>query len=107
MADTKPYVRTDEHGVMRLGETRIMLDSIVASYLAGDSPESIQQQYPSASLEAVYGAITYYLASREEVDQYLSRQRDLWRKAREHAEAAGSPVVMRLRQLNAEADAKA
>ena len=78
----EPYVRTDEHGVMRVGETRVMLDSVVAAFEQGHSPETIQQQYPALSLEQVYGAVAYYLANRGEVDQYLERQGEVWRRWR-------------------------
>lgn len=51
--------------------TRISLDSVVYSFLDGESPESISQNFPLLSLEQVYGAITFYLANREFVDAYL------------------------------------
>ncbi|MBW4554234.1 MAG: DUF433 domain-containing protein [Aphanocapsa sp. GSE-SYN-MK-11-07L] len=51
--------------------TRISLDSVVYSFLNGESPESIAQNFPLLSLEQVYGAIAFYLANREFVDTYL------------------------------------
>ena len=98
METTKSYVRADEHAVLRVGATRVMLDSVVAAFDQGHSAETIAQQYPSLSLEEVYGAITYYLANKDEVDQYLRRQDEVWRQWREKAEAVTSPVVQRLRQ---------
>ena len=44
MPPLKSYVRVDEHDVMRVGKTRVMLDSIVPSFEQGCSPETIQQQ---------------------------------------------------------------
>ncbi len=67
MQQPKSYVRTDEHGVMRVGGSGVMLDSVVARFQQGHSPETIQQQYPALSLEEVYGALTWYLAHAEEV----------------------------------------
>lgn len=97
MATATDYVTTDEHGVMRVGTTHVMLDSVVASFQAGSSAETIAQQYPTLSLEDVYGAIAWYLGHREVVDAYLARQDDVWRRAREAAERTPSPVVARLR----------
>jgi uncharacterized protein (DUF433 family) len=94
------YVRTDEHDVMRIGDTRVMLDSVVAGYKEGLSPESIRRQYPSLALEQVYGAITYYLAHQEEVEAYLRRQDELWARLRSEADAHPSAVVTRLRALH-------
>jgi hypothetical protein len=51
------------------------------------------------SLEEVYGAIAYYLANRDEVDHYLSRQDRLWDRARQSSAQNPSPVVQRLRAL--------
>jgi uncharacterized protein (DUF433 family) len=95
----KHYVRVDEHGVMCVGETRIMLDSLVAGFEQGHSPETIQQQFPALSLEEVYGAITFYLSHRDEVQAYLKRQDVLWEALRAEAEQQVSPVVKRLRAL--------
>ncbi len=51
--------------------SRVSLDSIVYEFLRGESPEGIVQSFPSLSLEQVYGAITFYLANRDEVDTRL------------------------------------
>ncbi len=49
MATATEYVTTDEHGVMRAGHTRVMLDSVIASFHEGNSAETIGQQYPALS----------------------------------------------------------
>jgi uncharacterized protein (DUF433 family) len=99
MQPLKSYVRADEHGVMRVGNSRVMLDSVVASFEQGYSPETIQQQYPALSLEEVYGAITWYLANADEVARYLERQNALWAQWRAKAAAHPGPVVQRLRAV--------
>lgn len=99
MGTTEQYVRTDQNGVMRVAGTHVMLDSVVAAFDQGHSPESIRSQYPSLSLEQVYGTITYYLAHRDEVDAYLRRQDAEWAKWRAVAEQRRGPVVDRLRTL--------
>lgn len=99
MSESRHYVRTDEHGVLRVGNTRVMLDSVVAAFHQGHSPETICQQYPSLGLEEVYGAIAYYLAHRQEVDEYLRRQQSLWDELRARSEEKPSPAVERLRAL--------
>jgi uncharacterized protein (DUF433 family) len=48
--------------------TRVSLHSLVYSFKGGDSPETIRHNFPSLTLEQVYGAIAYYLAHSEAVD---------------------------------------
>jgi uncharacterized protein (DUF433 family) len=92
------YVHEDEHGVMRVGTTRVMLDSVVAAFEQGHSPETIVQQYRALTLEEVYGAVTYYLGHRDEVLTYLQRQAEIWDQWREQSAQASHPVVQRLRR---------
>src|SRR5215471_13964985 len=68
---------TDEDGVVRVGGTRVRLDTIVYAFNAGASAEEILQQYPSLLLADIYAAISYYLRHRDSVDDYLKdRQRE-------------------------------
>ena len=99
MEQPKRYVRVDEHGVYRVGDTRVMLDSVLSGFAEGDSPETIRQNYPSLSLEEVYGSIAYYLGHREEVEGYLRRQAALWDSLRKQSSENPSPVMERLRSL--------
>ncbi len=83
-----------------MGSLGVSLDSVVIALQQGHSAETIQQLYPALSLEEVYGAITYYLAKRNEVDQYLERQAHLWDQVRQRAAQNPSPVVQRLRAIS-------
>lgn len=66
----KPYIEFKDRGYWIIG-TRISLDSIVYAFRKGFHPESIVQSYPLLDLEQVYGAITFYLANRSDIDAYL------------------------------------
>ena len=59
------------NGGFYVAGTRVSLDSIVYSFKAGDSPETIRQNFSSLTLEQVYGAITFYLAHAQEVDRNI------------------------------------
>src|SRR5437588_5272945 len=103
MGEDRSYVRVDESGVLRVGDTRVMLDSVLAAFQQGHSPETIRQQYPALCLEQVYGSIAYYLAHRDEVDAYLARQHTVWQEFQARCEQQASPVVERLRGAGATA----
>jgi uncharacterized protein (DUF433 family) len=65
----------ERDGAYWVAGTRVSLDSIVYAFLSGQTAESIAQSFPLLRLEQVYGAITYYLAHRAEVDNYLQKTR--------------------------------
>ncbi len=57
--------------------TRVPLASIVREFQDGQSPEAIRSAFPTLTLEQVYGAITFYLGHRAEVDEDLAtRERE-------------------------------
>ena len=98
----KQYVRTDQHGVIRVGTSDVMLDSIVVAWEDGDSPESIRDAFPSLSLEDVYGAITWVLAHRDEVSAYMKRQLEVYENQRQRSLAQPNPARDRIRALLAQ-----
>jgi uncharacterized protein (DUF433 family) len=101
MLEAKTYVRADQYGVLRIGGTRVSLDSVVYAFRQGHTPEAIRQQYSTLSLEEIYGALAFYLANRDEVDRYLQSQQQTWDHFRQQAEQQPAPVVERLRALQA------
>lgn len=66
----KQYVENID-GVYRLAGTRVSLDSIVYAFWRGQTAESIAQSFPVLTLEHVYGALTFYLANKSEIDACL------------------------------------
>jgi uncharacterized protein (DUF433 family) len=69
----KRYVEQRDEGYWVAG-TRVSLDSIVFTFLDGLSPEMIVAEcFPVLTLEQVYGAITYYLAHRADIDRYVQQ----------------------------------
>jgi uncharacterized protein (DUF433 family) len=68
------YVERRDQGYW-IPKTRVSLASVVYAFLSGQTAESIAQSFPILSFEQVYGAITYYLAHRSEIDRYLEKVR--------------------------------
>ena len=84
-----------------MGSYRISLDSVVYAFRQGEPAENIHRNWPLLTLEQVYAAIAFYLGNREEVDEYLRRQEQLWAAFRAKCDASPSPVVQRLRAMRA------
>ena len=67
------YIEHRDQGYWIAG-SRVSLDSVVIAFQNGLSPETIAVEcFPTLTLEQVYGAITYYLAHRDEIDAYLKK----------------------------------
>jgi uncharacterized protein (DUF433 family) len=88
-------IRTDEHGRLRVGSTRVLLDLVIYSFRLGNTPETITQQYPSLSLDDVYLAIGYYLRHRDEIDAYLRQQEEEAKAFQEAYEKEYPPKLTR------------
>ena len=101
MSGTITYIRTDEHGVMRVSGTGVMIDSVVAGFRQGLSAETIQQQFLALTLEEVYGAIAYYLGNQKLVEEYLQEQQRVWDDSRNRNNASSGVLVQRLRAVRA------
>lgn len=72
-------------GAYAVAGTRVSLDSLAYAFLEGQSAEAIAQAFPVLTLEQVYGAITYYLAHRDDIDRYLESRRQDFAAARQAA----------------------
>lgn len=68
------YVEKRDEGYWVYG-SRVSLESVILAFLDGLSPETITAEcFPTLTLEQVYGAITYYLSHRQEIDGYLRQE---------------------------------
>lgn len=72
------------------------LDSIVYAFREGNSPERILDSFPVLTLEQIYGAITFYLANAETVDEYLGERRIDYEKRRLASRAENPEFYERL-----------
>ena len=89
----------DADGVMRIGNTRVTLDTVIAAFSDGATVEEIVQQYPSLHLADVYSVIGYYLRRTAEVEAYLQQRRVQRDAVRQQNEARFDPHGVRERLL--------
>jgi uncharacterized protein (DUF433 family) len=89
----------DADGVMRVGKTRVTLDTVIAAFREGATPETIAQQYPALALADVYAVISYYLNHRPEVHAYLQQREQAAIQIRQENEARFDPDGIRERLL--------
>jgi uncharacterized protein (DUF433 family) len=100
LIETRPVpLETDADGVVRVGGTRVTLDTIVAAFREGATAEEIVYQYPSLDLADVYSVIGYYLEQRPAVEAYLRQRQRQGEQVREQNEARFDPRGIRDRLL--------
>ena len=64
-----------ENGAIRVGGTRVTLDTVIGRFQVGDTPEYIQSGFPSLTLEQINATIEWYLNHKAEADEYLEEGR--------------------------------
>jgi uncharacterized protein (DUF433 family) len=94
-----PPIQADEAGVLRVGGTRVRLETIINAFNNGSTAEEILLKYPSLNLTDIYAVITYHLWSREEVDAYLGVRRHQEEAVRRENEIRFPPAGVRERLL--------
>lgn len=67
-------LHTDRDGTIRIGRTRVPLETVVYAFNEGAAAEEIAYRYPALELADIYSTITYYLQHRTAVDEYLEER---------------------------------
>jgi uncharacterized protein (DUF433 family) len=86
-------LQADEHGTIRVGGTRVTLESVIADFHRAATPEEIVHNFPVLKVAELYHVIGYYLANREEVDAYIQRQYDEGERLRREWETEHPPKL--------------
>jgi uncharacterized protein (DUF433 family) len=80
-------LRIDEYGVIRVGDSQVLLDIVIREFHNGAEPEAIAHGYPTLNLADVYAVLAYYLRHRQEIDDYLDTRHQEAEKLRQEIEA--------------------
>jgi uncharacterized protein (DUF433 family) len=86
-----------EDGSIRIGSSRVTLDSVVHEFVQGSTAEQIQDDFPSLSLREIYGAISYYLEHEDRISEYLKRREEEAQKVRAEVEDRSRVETLRRR----------
>lgn len=89
----------DNDGVVRVGNTRVTLDTVIKTFQNGATAEEIAQRYPSLKLADIYATISYYLNHQQEVETYLQQRHTEAQKIRKMNEARFDPQGLRDRLI--------
>lgn len=103
VAEPAPLEITGE-GVVRVGKTRVTLDTVVAVFKQGATAEEIIYRYPSLQLADVYATIAFYLNHQHEVESYLKQRQQQAQEIHRVNEARFNPKELRERLLARKAE---
>ncbi|MGE5340669.1 MAG: DUF433 domain-containing protein [Candidatus Omnitrophota bacterium] len=67
-------LRMDSDSVIRVGSTRVTLDTVIDAFKEGAAAEEIVFRYPTLQLADVYAVLGYYLRHPQEIEDYLSQR---------------------------------
>ncbi len=90
VAQPPPLYET-EQGAIRVQGTRVSLDTVVAYFNQGCTPEDIVRSFDTLKLRDIYAVIAYYLDNKEAVDAYIRRQEEKGEEVRRKFEALHPP----------------
>ncbi|MBX3244165.1 MAG: DUF433 domain-containing protein [Acidobacteria bacterium] len=88
-------IRKVKGGVLRVGDSRVSLDSVIYMFNEGADAVEIQNSYDSLTLAQVHAAIAYYLDNKATIDKYLTEQIKQQKKIRAEIENMFPPDEMR------------
>ena len=71
-----PPLRVDTNGVIRVGGTRIPLETVIEEYRNGADADEIAHNYDSLQLADVHAVISYYLKHSSEVTAYFAEREE-------------------------------
>jgi uncharacterized protein (DUF433 family) len=96
-------LRDDEHGGLRVGHTRVSLESVWHLHQQGASPADIVCAFDTLQLADVHAVLAWALRHADDVDAYLKRRDEEAAQIRRQLEEAGLTPT---REQSAELKAK-
>jgi len=94
LAASRVPVQLWEDGTLRVGGTRVSLDSLIKAHLEGATAEDIVERFPVLSLADVYLSTGFYLKYKPAVDDYLAqRAQDADSIRRDHEQDVGQAAL--------------
>ena len=94
-----PPLQQDDTGTIRVGKTRVTLDTVVGAWEDGATAEEIVQSYDVLALADVHAALSYYLRHREDIEAYMTHREQEAETIRQENERRFPPDAFRERLL--------
>lgn len=92
-------LRVDEHGTVRIGRTRVTLETLIGAFAQGATPEELHDSFSTVSVEDAYAVVAFYLNNRDVVEAYIRRQDEADEAVRREIKARLDASGLRARLL--------
>ena len=69
-----PNLTRTADGTLRIGATRVALESVIHHFKLGATAEEVAHKFPALQLAQVYSVFAYFLNNQAAVEQYLQAQ---------------------------------
>jgi uncharacterized protein (DUF433 family) len=89
-------VRIDPYGAVRVSDSQVLLDLVVAEFRRGANASQIAASYPTISIAEVQAALAYYQQHQEKVEEYLRIRRETAEALRAKVESSTVGLKARL-----------
>ena len=99
LAAEVPPLQKDETGTIRVGGTRVTLETVVQAWQDGATEREIVEAYDVLTLAQVYAVISYSLNHPIEIRDYLGRQQRVAEEIQIKIESQFPPQALRVRLL--------
>ena len=84
-------LREEPAGVLRVGNSRVLLELVLQKFNEGATPEAIVQSYDTLNLADVYAVVSRYLAAPAPFEEYLRIRDEIAGEVRRAVEARQGP----------------
>ncbi len=64
-------LRHDQGGAVRVGQTRVTLNTVIYAWQQGNSAEEILEQYPALNLADIHAVLAWALRNPETIKTYM------------------------------------
>ena len=84
-------LREEPSGVLRVGNSRVLLELVLRAFKAGATPEAIVQSYDTLNLADVYAVVSRYLTAPQPFEEYLRIREEVAVEVRRKIEECQGP----------------
>ncbi len=89
-------LRSDETGEILVGDSRVLLATLLHYHRQGMTPETLAENFPSVSLADILSSLGYYYRHKAELDNWMRERDQELAELRQQMEETQQPRLAKL-----------